>query len=409
MRTLLITAGSRGDIQPFVALARGLASAGHDAVVAGPRRFASVAADHDVPFAPLDDRWLDLQDELADKGARAAFTAARAAKSLLRPMFDDIAAAAERGADVVVYHPKTLVGPHVADKLGVPSVLASLIPLYLPTAEFPSPVFPVRLPRALNRASWRLAGAVETPFRGLVRAWRSESLGLPGRSPSLARRAADGPPLHAWSRHLLPAPADWPPGAAPTGFWSLPAPATWTPPDRLARFLKDGDPPVYVGFGSMVNRDPEDLTRTVLGAIRRTGRRAVLATGWGGLRPGDEPDGVLVLREAPHDWLLPRTALAVHHGGIGTVAAAMAAGVPQIVRPFLGDQTFWGWRVHGIGVGPAPLTGRLTPDRLAGAIDRAKSEPGYAERARAVAAKLSAEDGVAAAAAAIERLTQRVG
>lgn len=207
--------------------------------------------------------------------------------------------------------------------------------------------------------------------------------------------------LHAWSPHLLPAPADWPAEARPTGFWTLPADAAWTPPEPLARFLADGDPPVYVGFGSAVGGDPEALTAAVLEAVRLTGRRAVLATGWGALRPGRPADGVLVIEEAPHDRLLPRVAVAVHHGGVGTVAAALRAGVPQVVRPFLGDQPFWAARLHRLGVAPPPLTGRLRPERLAAAIADAADR---APAARDLAGRLAAEHGVTAAVRRLETL-----
>jgi sterol 3beta-glucosyltransferase len=240
---------------------------------------------------------------------------------------------------------------------------------------------------------------VEAPYRGTVRRWRADALGLDGEFRPVADLVRAGRVLHGWSRHLLPAPADWPATARPTGFWTLPAGDDWTPPDRLVTFLEAGEPPVYVGFGSMVPRDPAAMTRTVLDAVRSAGRRAVLATGWGGLRPDLEAEGVLVIDEAPHDWLLPRTAAVVHHGGVGTVAAALRAGVPQVVRPFVGDQPFWAERLHRLGVAPAPLTGRLTTDRLAAAITAASDS---ATEARALAGRMAAEDGIANAVAAIE-------
>jgi sterol 3beta-glucosyltransferase len=125
----------------------------------------------------------------------------------------------------------------------------------------------------------------------------------------------------------------------------------------------------------------------------------VLATGWGALRVDPQAEGVLVIDEAPHDWLLPRTAAVVHHGGVGTVAAALRAGVPQVVRPFVGDQPFWADRLHRLGVAPAPLTGRLTTDRVATAITTASDS---AAEARALAGRMATEDGIANAVAAIE-------
>lgn len=398
MRPLLITVGSRGDVQPYLALARGLLAAGHRPLLAAPRRFAPLAAADGVEFAPLNDEMLALKDKAQGQGVRAAITAARSVKPMLRRLLDDEAALTACQADVIVYHPKSLGGPHLAEKLGVPALAGLLLPLYLPTSAFPSPILPVRVPRALNRASWRVSSAIEAPYRGTVRDWRAGALGLRGGFRPVADLVEAGGVLHAWSPHLLPAPADWPAQAHPTGFWTAPARGDWTPTERLARFLDAGDPPVYVGFGSSYSGAPEALTATVLEAVRLTGRRAILATGWGALRAGSEPDGVLVIEEAPHEWLLPRVAIAVHHGGIGTVAAALRAGVPQVVRPFLGDQPFWAGRLHHLGVAPAPVTGRLRPERLAAAIETAAT---LARAADAVAAEVRAEDGVTAAVARI--------
>ncbi|WP_275002067.1 glycosyltransferase [Promicromonospora iranensis] len=401
MRVLLVTTGSRGDVEPFAALGFELARAGHEPLLAAPRRLTEDAAARGLPVAPLDDGIFALQEEVAGKGTRASLTAARSALPLLRRWLDDLATLRDRDADVVVYAPKSLGATHLADLLGVPSIAALPVPLFTPTARFPSPLSPVRPPRFLNRASWRLAGVVEAPYRRMVRTWRSEVLGLAGPMPGLTERVARDGVLHAWSPHLLPAPDDWSADLAPTGFWSLPPDRAWTPPAALDRFLDAGEPPVYVGFGSMLAKDPEAFTRAVLDGLHRSGRRAILATGWGALRPTHVPDSVHVLDQAPHALLLPRTAVAVHHGGVGTVAAALRAGVPQVVKPFLGDQPFWARRVHEIGVAAPPLTGGLTGDRLAAAIDDAASR---ADAARATAARVGEEDGASAAVARIERV-----
>jgi sterol 3beta-glucosyltransferase len=401
MRALIITTGSRGDVQPFVALARALTREGHGAVVAAPRRFAPLASRHGTDFLPMDEGVLALQDDLAHRGTLAALTSARTVGPLMRAWLDDVARLSGADCDVVVHAPKALGAADLADLLGVPSIAVLTLPLYTPTAEFASPLVPVRVPRFLHRPSWRLAAAVEAPYRGLLRRWRSEKLGLHGRSASLSERIASGGALHIWSRHLVPSPADWPPDAAPSGALLLPSEDGWAPPDELARFLDAGSAPVYVGFGSMVSRDAAELTRTVVEGVRLSGHRAVLATGWGALSAaGEASDDVLVVDEAPHDRLFPHMAAVVHHGGAGTTAAALRAGVPQVVRPFVGDQWFWGDRVRRAGVGPAPLTGTLTPQRLAAAIDRARE---HADRARLLAGDVREEEHTAA-----ERAVRRV-
>jgi sterol 3beta-glucosyltransferase len=405
MNVLLLTHGSRGDVQPFIALAHGLAARGWRVRLAGPARFADLAAAYGVDYHGLDDSILDLTDLAARGGARAAVTAAGQVRPLLRRTLDTAADLLDSGgADVVVHHPKALAGPHLAEAMGATAVMATLMPLYVPTGHFPLPVLPVPsgLPAPLARSTWRLVSMIDAPYRGLIRSWRRDRLHLPARAATTLTTAPDGDPapvpLHAWSPHLLPPPADWPPDAAPLGYWHTPALQGWSPPAGLARFLDGGDPPVYVGFGSMVGSDPAAVTRTVVEAVRLAGVRAVLATGWGGLHPGaDLGPRVHVVDQVPHDWLLPRTACAVHHGGAGTVHAAARAGSPQVIRPFLADQPFWAACVHRAGLGPAPLPKRLSADRLAAAISTAVTDPGIARRTDAVRAAVMTDDGIGAA------------
>jgi sterol 3beta-glucosyltransferase len=209
--------------------------------------------------------------------------------------------------------------------------------------------------------------------------------------------------LYAYSPVVLPTPADWDRSSVAAGYWFLDRPRSWEPSASLRAFLIAGPPPVYVGFGSMPSQDAARTTRIVLAALERTGQRGVLATGWGGLAAADLPPSVYLLAEAPHDWLFPQMAAVVHHGGAGTTAAALRAGVPTVICPFFGDQPFWGRRVATLGAGPPPIPQRrLTVDALSAAVRTAVSDPAIRERAAAVGAAIRAEDGVYNAIAAIE-------
>ncbi|WP_371810189.1 glycosyltransferase [Deinococcus sp. JMULE3] len=160
-----------------------------------------------------------------------------------------------------------------------------------------------------------------------------------------------------------------------------------------------------IGFGSMTTPDPQATTREVVRALERSGQRAVLLSGWGGLSAADVPDSVFVTDSVPHDWLFPRVAATVHHGGAGTTAAGLAAGVPNVVVPFFGDQPFWGDRVQRLGVGPAPVPRRALNERtLAEALTHAVTDPGMKDRAAALGTRIRAEDGVARAAEVISGL-----
>jgi sterol 3beta-glucosyltransferase len=216
------------------------------------------------------------------------------------------------------------------------------------------------------------------------------------------------PTLYGYSRHVLPRPADWPAEHQVTGYWFLDAPDDWTPPPDLAAFLAAGEPPVYIGFGSMGSRDPGATARLAVEALARAGRRGILAAGWGGLTATDLPATIFPLGAIPHAWLFPQMAAIVHHGGAGTTAAALRAGVPSLVVPFGLDQPFWGRRVAELGVGPSPIArGALTARGLANALRDTLADGAIRHRAAALGRAISAEEGIGTAVTLIERHAAR--
>jgi sterol 3beta-glucosyltransferase len=239
-----------------------------------------------------------------------------------------------------------------------------------------------------------------------VRKWRIQN-GLNPPSPGLRMQLPDGrpiPALHGFSRHIIPRPEDWPETAIVTGYWFLNQAEHWNPSRSLTEFLSRGEPPVYFGFGSIFGRDPKRVTQIVLEAVRRTGVRAILARGWGGLEPGDsaQSESVMFIEAAPHRWLFPRVNAVAHHGGCGTTAAGLLAGKPSIICPFFGDQPFWGRHVERLGVGPSPIPqSKMTVDRLCRAIDRARNDSTMRENAATLGSRLSIEDGTSHAVAFI--------
>ncbi|MGH4015307.1 MAG: nucleotide disphospho-sugar-binding domain-containing protein [Pseudonocardiaceae bacterium] len=426
MKVLILTLGTRGDVQPFVALATALLRTGHHAVVAAPSRFAEFVGGHGVPFAALDDGPLRLMDtgstvaDVAAGGARSRLALATKLPAMFTQVLEDCwtaATGAGAGADVVVHNGQVIGGHHIAEKLGVPAVLALPLPMYVPTREFPWPgqEFPARMPAALNRATFLGMKGPAVMFGRTVDRWRKSTLGLPrrrGRHDPLRRPdGGTAPVMHAVSPHVLPRPADWPATATTTGYWFL-GPTGDVAASGLAAdleaFLAAGEPPVYIGFGSMSGADPAAVTATVLDTVDRARVRAVLATGWGGLVTRHVPEDVFVLDQAPHDQLFPRVAAIVHHGGAGTTGAAAAAGRPQVVCPFVADQPFWGRRMHALGVAPAPIMQRrLTAENLAAAIRAVRDDPALAARAAELGSAIRAEDGVAAAVEQLEQLSAR--
>jgi len=420
MRVLLASVGSRGDVEPFVALAAALQRAGHAACLCASPRFAAMAAAHGVAMAPMDDGFLALLDtpegRLVMEGGGSVLERLRAVarlKSLVAPlqlrMQRDVArAAAAFEPTLVVFHFKLLGAPDIAAARGIRSALLLPLPVVAPTASRGNPVLPALfgLP-GLRRAGYRLMDGLSSRFgTAPVRAWRREA-GLPPRPPGCGlARAADGRDillLHAHSPSLLPRPADWPAHAVVTGSLPLPGAEGSALGPGLEAFLQAGPPPVYVGFGSMAGRDPARLARTVVEALQASGQRGLLAPGWGGLAPGTLPTTVRLVGEVPHAALFPRVKAVVHHGGAGTTHAGLRAGRPTLVCPFFADQPFWGRLVHARGLGPAPIPQRrLDTQRLAAALRELVSDPGMATRAATLGAAMRQEDGATAAVQALE-------
>lgn len=402
MRIAIQTLGTRGDIQPYLALASGLTRRGHDVQIAAPAQFEGMIAGHNFRFAPLPGEFLALMDTPQGKAAIAGgrgFSAGlkllNDVRPLMRRLLDAEWTAVKAFApDLMLHHPKSLATPHIAEALSCPYFLASPLPGFTPTSAFPSPLLPFTSLGPLNRASHALAiKGGQFLFARTIRAWREEALRLPGRGSRPARSAGT---LYAYSPHVVPVPQDWKDDVLVSGYWFLDT-LDWRPPEALAAFLESGEPPVYVGFGSMPGLDPEGMTRVVVEALAQTGKRGLLASGGGALVAEHLAPHVLMITEAPHDRLLPFVSAAIHHGGAGTTAASLRAGKPTTICPFFGDQPFWARRVAALGVGPPPLDRRtLSTDSLAAAVV-AMDNQAMRERARVTGALIRAEDGVAAA------------
>ncbi|MFG2140102.1 glycosyltransferase [Streptomyces sp. NPDC048650] len=431
MKALLLTHGSRGDVQPFVALACGLTAAGHEVSLVGPRATAEVACSAGVPYLPITDGPLELlndpviieANQAQGRGLRGQVLAMRWFLRN-RPRYVDVladlvkAVTAAGRPDVVVFQ-SWLPAHHLSESLGVPAVPVCLQPGWVPTPDFPNPLMPARVPRAWNTVSYTFAPMITRLLYGPAVERTRKDLRLPrrrGRHNVLLR--PDRQPatvLQAFGRHVLPGTPRYPATAHTTGFWHLPGPADWRMPPSLRAFLDDGPPPVYVGFGSLAGRDPGQTTRTVMAAIRKAGVRAVVATGWGGTteQEGAGPGGaddVFFVDQAPHDRLFPRMSSIVHHSGAGTTAAALLAGRPQVVCPFAFDQPFWAQRMHACGVAPPPLPQlRLTVDGLAAAIRRSVSTPDLSRRAARFGEQTRAQDGVGNAVQVLEAEVARSG
>jgi sterol 3beta-glucosyltransferase len=401
MRIAIIAIGSRGDVQPYVALGAGLRRAGHAVRLTTHPRFADLLGDSGVEFAPVAEGALSRGDETPAGRMWARWGAGflphwvgllQDGASVARRRLADGWNATE-GVDAIVVSPLgTLLGWQLAEARGVALVRAYYAPR------------PARMTRtAVRQAVWLCA----RPWVNRARAAALDLPPLPLTEPLGALDREGVPVLYGFSPAVVPPPAecDW---VEVTGYWLLDTPVDWTPPAHLTAFLAAGDSPVLVTFGDMGDRDPDRTTAVLLDALARAGRRGILVRGPYLARNASLPDGVIAVDPLPFDWLFPRLAAAVHHGGAGTTAAALRAGVPSVVVPAIADQPFWARRVQALGVGPAPIPrSRLSAERLADAIRVATTDAGVRRRAAALALRIAGEDGGGAAVAAFERQIAR--
>lgn len=410
MRIVVVANDTRGGVQPYVALAAGLQAAGHDVRLVAPADSAPLAAGRGLAFSGLTGNAREDARRVGSAAHRGPVGSMRAVAGAMRTRLETWTRetlAASEGADLLTGGVGgMIVGLSVADKLGIPFIPTHLQPVDAPTSDYPGVLFP-GMPAWLGRPGRRLGHtltglALWTPFKRPMMSVRSSVLGLSG-PPA----AAQGQPvLYGFSPRVVPVPVRPGSGRHVTGYWFADS-TGWTPPPALEAFLARKGPVVSIGFGSMSGADPERFTENVLSAVRTAGVRAVLLSGWGALAPMQESEDVLVTESVPHDWLFPRVAAAVHHGGAGTTGAALRAGIPAVVVPFGADQPFWGARVAALGLGPAPIPRRhLTSERLAAAISNTLADTAMRSRAAGFGAAIRAEDGVAEAVRQFDRIGQ---
>ena len=419
MRYSLLSVGSRGDTQPYLALALALKARGHQVRFCGPANFAGLAQGLGVDFEPLP--W-DSQAALEDPALRRLLLAGDVVgffRNVQRRAWDlkrELWQAWERaiaGADVLV--PGTTMEDSallLGRARGIKVVLGELMP-FAPRGD--------RAPLVLGDLS---LGPLNGPAHWVARqgwwwinrastAALAQHLGLPRpwASPALRALAGGAPLLGAYSPHLLPPPATWDPAQRPVhGAWRLsPAAAQSLPGDHqdagFAAWLEDGPPPVYLGFGSMPADQDLDLLELAGDLAELLEARVVLGTGWSGVALAadcDLPEGVAIAGEVDQAWLFERCSAVVHHGGAGTTHAAAASGLPQVVCPFFADQPFWAQALRRAGAGRILPFRRLTAEALAGTLMGSMED--CAEAAASLAQVMQTEPGAAGAAAWLERL-----
>jgi UDP:flavonoid glycosyltransferase YjiC (YdhE family) len=418
MRITVLTMGSRGDVQPYLALAQGLMAAGHEVTLCTAANFRSLVEGAGVAFAPVSTNVIELmQNEMGLQAMESSNPLGFLTKMMkqVEPAMHDMTLeidAACKDADLIVVSSLVLfLAQAIHDHRGTPFMPAYPQPL-LPTRDFQSiaaPPAPAWLPFKGTYNWWSHYLAIQMlyyVFRETANKIRKSIFNLPPM-PFLTSLApvfkGQQHVLYGYSPHVIPASTDLPSNVHVTGYWFVKTPA-WQPPADLVRFLEAGTTPIYIGFGSMTDRDPAALTNMIVEALQTTGQRAVLLSGWSGIGQVSMPDNIFVTESVSHEWLFPRVAAAVHHGGAGTTAASLQAGLPTIIVPFIADQPFFGERVHQLGVGPKAIPRKeLTAAALASAIHTVVHDQQMRDKAKALGEAIRAEDGVAEAVRVIER------
>nr|BAK01487.1 predicted protein [Hordeum vulgare subsp. vulgare] len=409
LKIAILVVGTRGDVQPFIALAKRLQEFGHHVRLASHVNFRTFVKSAGVDFYPLGgDPRIMAQYMTKNKGfLMAAPTEISVQRKQVKEIiFSLLPACTEPDLDTgipfraqaIIANPPALGHLHIAEALGVPLHIFFTFP-WTPTNEFPHP-----LARTPQSATYRLSYLIVDLIiwwgtRGFINDFRKK-LNL---SPIAYFSTYHGsishlPTGYMWSPHLMPKPNDWGSLVDVVGYCFLNLGTKYQPPPELSQWLEQGSKPIYIGFGSMPLDDEKKVSTIILDALRETGQRGIISRGWGDLGSFSEvPGDVFILEDCPHDWLFPRCTAVVHHGGAGTTAAGLIAGCPTTVVPFFGDQFFWGEIVHARGVGPVPIrVTELTTEALSNAI-RFMLDPEVKSRSMELAIAIGNEDDVAAA------------
>jgi len=404
MRITLLCVGSRGDVQPLLGFGLGLSAAGHDVLVAAFPGFEQQVRSVGLEFAPLAEGRVSrggrtaADRRVAERGSRqmpAVVALVQDARSVAGQRLADALAACE-GAEVIVTNELALLlGWQAAEHFGARLVRARLCP---PPRMAHRPAA-----RGVRQAAW-------LAMRGMLASARRRS-GLPPlplHEPLGQLDAQQTLELYAFSPAVVPKLSRSGPWTHVTGYWFLDSDIDPEPPEGLEQFLAAGPAPVCIGFGSMIDADPTGMTELTVQALRGAGQRGVLLRGAFGFGDAKLPDSVFALDRISHDWLFERCSAVVHHGGAGTAATVLKAGLPSVVVPHMIDQKAWGRALHELGAAPAPIPRRkLSAQRLQEAIVEAVGNNSLRERAAALGRQIRDEDGIACAVDVFERHMER--
>ncbi|KAF4540217.1 UDP-glucuronosyl/UDP-glucosyltransferase [Lasiodiplodia theobromae] len=439
MNIAVLITGSRGDVQPFIALSKVLQGPPyhHRVRIVTHPNFKGFVEENGIEFYSMGGDPEKLMAYMVRNPSILPSLASMKAgdvgmrrKEIAEMLYGAWRGCTEAGdgiedltdndipfvADAIIANPPSYAHIHIAEKLSVPLHIMFTMP-WSPTTAFPHPLANVHASKATSKvANWTSYYEMDLltweGLADLINRFRVRTLDLDPLSPLWAHllfTRLEVPFTYCWSEALIPKPADWGPHISISGFFFLSLASSYTPSPELQAFLDAGPPPVYIGFGSIVVDDAQRLTDIVLEAVKKSGVRALVSRGWGNMGGSDVPDNVFLLGNVPHDWLFPRVSAVVHHGGAGTTAIGIALGKPTVIVPFFGDQPWWASMVYRAGAGPEAVHfKKLTADKLAQNITEAL-KPEMQIRANELAAKIHGEKGAEKAAEIFQSMPQMRG
>ncbi|KDP26415.1 hypothetical protein JCGZ_17573 [Jatropha curcas] len=410
LQIVMLIVGTRGDVQPFIAIGKKLQDYGHRVRLATHSNFKEFVLTAGLEFYPLggDPKvlagYMVKNKGFLPSGPSEIPVQRNQMKEIIYSLLPackdpDMDSGIPFKADAIIANPPAYGHTHVAEALKIPLHIFFTMP-WTPTSEFPHP-----LSRVKQAAGYRLSyqivdSLIWLGIRDMINDVRKKKLKLrPVTYLSGSQGSeSDVPHGYIWSPHLVPKPKDWGPKVDVVGFCFLDLASNYEPPESLVKWLEAGPKPIYIGFGSLPVQEPEKMTQIIVDALEQTGQRGIINKGWGGLGNLAEPkDSIYLLDNCPHDWLFLRCKAVVHHGGAGTTAAGLKAACPTTIVPFFGDQPFWGERVYARGVGPQPIpVDEFSLPKLIDAI-KIMLDPKVKERAIELAKAMENEDGVTGA------------
>ncbi|KDR82752.1 hypothetical protein GALMADRAFT_220742 [Galerina marginata CBS 339.88] len=399
---ICLTIGSRGDVQPYIALGLGLKKEGHSVTIVTHEEYRDWITGFDLGHRTAGgDPGSLMKLSVENKMFSPEFF--RKSLTNFRPWLEQLLLeswAACRDADVLLESPSAMAGVHIAEALNIPYFRTFTMP-WTKTTAFPHAFFspPVESP-TFNSASNVMWAATSAQ----INKWRRLSLGLANTDMGhLAQSKITF--IYNFSQAVVPKPMDWPDTTIISGYWFLDNPElNWAPPkdllDWMAKARADSKPIVYIGFGSIIVPRPNKVTAAIVKAVLRSDVRAIISKGWSARmsKPGDKdppvgiPPECYFMDKVPHDWLFPRIDAALHHGGAGTTGASLRAGIPTLIKPWFGDQYFWASRVQVMGVGLKVPSLRV--DDLVEALTKASQSSSMKSKAAAIGKQIRKEDGV---------------